>query len=102
MNKLVDQYNNIYHRSINIKPVNTDCSALNKKTKTNPEATNFKVNDRARITKYKNNFSKGYTKRWSRNIFIIDSVLKTNHWTYKIKDLNGEKIIGSFNEKNCC
>ena len=59
----------------------------------------FKVNDRVRITKYKNIFSKGYTENWSREIFIIDSVLKTNPWTYKLKDLNGEKIIGSFYEK---
>ena len=35
----------------------------------------------------------------SREIFIIDSVSKTNLWNYKIKDLNGEKIIGSFYEK---
>ena len=48
-------------------------------------------NDRARITKYKNIFSKGYTGNWSREIFIIDSVLKTNPWTYKIKDINGKK-----------
>ena len=27
LNKLVDQYNNTYHHSINKKPVNTDCSA---------------------------------------------------------------------------
>ena len=52
-----------------------------------------------RITKYKNIFSKGYTENWSREIFIIDSALKTYSWTYKIKDLNGEKIIGSFYEK---
>ena len=36
---------------------------------------------------------------WSRKIFIIDSVLKTNPWLYKIKHLNGEKIIGTFYEK---
>ena len=30
-------------------------------------------------------------------MFIIDSVLKTNPWTYcKRKELNVEKIIGSF------
>ena len=52
-----------------------------------------------RITKYKNIFSKRYTENWSREMFIIDSVLKTNHWTYKIKDLNREKVIGSFYEK---
>ena len=44
-------------------------------------------------------FSKGYTKNWSKEIFIIDSVLKTNPWTYTIKHLNGEKIIRHFYEK---
>ena len=58
--------------------------------------------DRVRITKHKNIFSKSYTKNWSREIFIIDSVLKNNLWTYKIKDLNGEKIIKLFMTKNCC
>ena len=43
--------------------------------------------------------SKDYTENFSRETFIIDSVLKTNPWTYKLKDLNGEKIIGSFYEK---
>ena len=65
----------------------------------NSKAPTFKVNDRVRITKYKNIFSRGYIENWSREIFIIDSVLKTYPWTYKIKDLKGEKIIGSFDEK---
>ena len=30
---------------------------------------------------------------------VIDSVLNTNPWTYKIKDSNGEKILRRFNEK---
>ena len=81
------------------KPINFDYSVLTKKIEMNPEALKFKVNDRARIIKYKNSFSKGYTKYWPRVIFIINSVLKTNPWTYKIKDLNGEKTIGSFYEK---
>ena len=79
------------------KPINADYSALTEKVETNPKAPKFKVNDTVRITKHKNIFSrKGYTENWSREIFIIDSVLKTNPWTYEIKDLNGEKIIGSF------
>ena len=36
----------------------------------------FKVNDRVRINKYKNIFSKGYTDNWSREICIIDSVFE--------------------------
>ena len=57
---------------------------------TNTKAPKFKVNDRVRITKNKNIFSKGYTGNWSGEIFIINSVLKTNAWTYKINDLNAE------------
>ena len=41
----------------------------------------FKVNDKVRITKYKNIFSKGYSENWSSEIFNIDSVLKANPWT---------------------
>ena len=72
---------------------------MNENIETNLKAPKFKVNDRVRMTKYAIIFSKGYTENWSREIFIIDSVLKTNPWTYKLKDLNGEKIIGSFYEK---
>ena len=57
------------------------------------------MNYRVGITKYMNIFSKDYTENWSREIFITDSVLKTNPSIYKIQDLNAEKIIGSFYEK---
>ena len=79
------------------KPNNADYSALTEKIETNHKTPKFKVNDRVR--KYKNIFSKSYTEDWSREIFVIDSLLKTNPWTYKIKDINGEKIKGSFYEK---
>ena len=57
------------------------------------------MNDRVRIFKYKNIFSTCYTENWSREIFIIDSISKANPWTYRIKDLNEEKIIEGFYEK---
>ena len=44
---------------------------LLKQSETNSKALKFKVNERVRITKYKNIFSKGYTRNWSREIFII-------------------------------
>ena len=62
----------------------------------NPKALKFKV----RVTKYKNIFSKGYTESYSREIFVIDSLLKTNPWMYRIEKSNGKKIIGSFYEKD--
>ena len=33
-------------------------------------------------------------------MFAIKSLLKTNPWTYEIKNLNGEKIRGIFYEKD--
>ena len=75
---------------------------MTEKIETNNKASKCKVNDRVRITKHKNIFNKNYTENWSREIFVIESVLETNSWTYKIKDLNGEKIIGNFYKKNCC
>ena len=47
------------------------------------KAPKFEINDRVRNFKYKNIFSKGYTENWSKEIFIIDSVLETNLWTCK-------------------
>ena len=58
------------------------------------------MNSKVGITKYKDLFSKVYTENWSGEIFAIDSVLKLNSWTNKIKDFKEEIIIGSFHEKN--
>ena len=72
---------------------------MTEKNETNPTRPKFKVNDRVRITMYRNSFRKVYTENWSRKIFIIDSGLKNSPLRYEIKDLNGKKIIGSFHEK---
>ena len=75
------------------KPINADYSAFTEKLRPILKFLNLL------FTQYKNIFSKGYTENWLREIFIIDSVLKTNLWIHKIKDLNREKILGSFYEK---
>ena len=61
--------------------------------KSSHKAPKLKVGDRFRIIKYKNSFSKGFTKTWSREIFFIDFVLKTNPRKNNTKDLNEEKVI---------
>ena len=93
LNKLLDQYNNTYHYSINKEPININYSALTEKTEINLKVPRFKINDRMRITKYKNMFSKGYTENWSREIFIIDSVFKTYPWTYKVRKFFWKRIV---------
>ena len=93
MKTLVDECNNTYHHSIGKNPINADYSAFSEKFETNSKSPKFKVGDEVRITKYQNIFSKGFIEYWRKEIYLTDSVLKANPWTYKIKDLNEEKMI---------
>lgn len=106
LDKLVSDYNNSYHTSIDMTPV----EASKKKNERNvyktlypeeepPKKPKFEIGDRVRITKKKKFFEKGYTPRWTREIFLISEIQYTNPVTYKIKDLTGEEIIGSFYER---
>ena len=56
----------------------------------------LKVGDKVRIYKYKGTFSRGFKPNFTNEIFTITEVLDTNPPTYRIKDSNGEDIIGSF------
>ena len=47
-NKLVDEYNNSYHRSIDKKLTVADCSDVTEKLQSSPKATKFKIRDRVR------------------------------------------------------
>ena len=59
----------------------------------------FKVGDKVRITKKKSIFEKGYTPRWTEEIFTVSELRYTDPPTYKITDMNGEEIKGSFYEQ---
>ena len=41
---------------------------------------------------------KGYTTRWQEEIFKIKEIQNTNPITYKLEDLKGEEIKGTFYE----
>ena len=97
---IVGEYNNTYHRTIKMKPVNVkDNTYIDFKKEVNDKDSKFKVGDHVRISKYKNIFAKGYTPNWSEEVFVIKKVKNTVPWTYVINDLNGEEIIGTFYEK---
>ena len=49
-----------------------------------------------RISKYKNNFAKGYTPSWSEEAFVIKKNKNTVLWIYVFNDFNGEEIVGTF------
>ena len=51
------------------------------------------------ISKYKNIFAKGYVPNWSEEVVVIKKVKNTVPWICVISDLKGEKIGGTFYEK---
>ena len=56
----------------------------------------FSIGDHIGITKKKKTFDKGYTQRWTEEVFTISKIQLTSLVTYKITDYNGEEIQGSF------
>ena len=96
----VNECNNTYHRTIEMKPADVkDNICIDFYKYTNDKDPKFKVSDHVRISKYKNIFAQGYTPNWSEEVFVIKKVKNTVPWTYIINDLNGEEIIGTFYEK---
>ena len=91
---IVNKYDNAYHRTTKIKPVDVKPSTyLDSSKEISYKDSKFKIGDIVRISKYKNIFTKGYIPNWSEEIFVIK---KKNivPWTCLISDLKGEKIVG--------
>ena len=97
LDDIVNEYNNIYHRTIKMKPTDVkDNTYINIGKEVNDKEPKFKVGDHEIISKYKNIFAKGYAPNWSEEIFMIKKIKNTVPWTYVINDLNGEEINGTF------
>ena len=100
LDDIVDEYNNTYHTTIKMKPIDVkDNTYINADKEINNKDPKFKVGDHVRISKYKNIFAKEYRPNWSEEVFVIKNVKNTVPWTYVSNDLNGEEITGTFYEK---
>ena len=100
LDDIINEYNNTYHRTIKMKPIEVkDNTYIDSIKEVNDKDPKFRVVDHVRMSKYKNIFSKGYSPNWSEKVFVIKEVKNTVPWTYVINDLNGEEIIGAFYEK---
>ena len=106
--KLIRIYNNRYHSTIKMKPIEVNKNDEKNikeniytynKTSKNPK---FKIGDLVRISlKRRDVFDKPSGNiKWSEELFKIHSINKSNVITYKIKDLNDKIIKGIFYEKN--
>ena len=97
---IVNECNNVYHRTIKMKPLDVkDNTYIDFNKEVNDKDPKFKVGDHVKISKYKNIFAKGYTPNWYEEVFVIKKVKSTVPWTYVISDLKGEEIVGTFYEK---
>ena len=100
LDDIINEYNNTYHRTIKMKPVDVkDATYIDFEKEVNDKDPKFKVGDYVRISKYKNIFAKGYMPNWSGEVFISSKIKNTVPYTYIIDDVKGEEIIGSFYEK---
>ena len=99
LDDVVRKYNNTYHTSIKLKPIDVkDNTYIDFKKKSNDKGPKLKVGDHVRISKYKNFFAKRYMPNWSEEIFVISKIKNTVPWTYVLNDLKDEEIIGTFYE----
>ena len=100
LDDVVNKYNNTWHNSIKMKPKDVPNDNIRVYIdEHNEKGARFNVGARVRISKFKNIFAKGYTPNWSREIFIVDKINNTVPWTYSLKDLNGEEMLGSFHDR---
>ena len=105
--KLIKIYNNRYHSTIKMKPVEVN-KTNEKYIKENIYTYNktskmpkFKIGGLVRISlKTRKIFDKPSGNiKWGQELFKIHSINRSNVITYKIKDLNNEIIEGIFYEK---
>ena len=109
LEKLVDDYNDTYHSSIKMTSTKASKKESENKVFANlygdliylkPKNPKFSIGDKVMISKYKRRvFDKGYTPNWTEELFVVDHVMLTKPVTYKNVDLLGEKVEGSFYEK---
>ena len=93
----VNKYNNTYHSTIEMKPVDVKSNTyFDSGKEMNDKNPKFEIGDIVIISKYKNIFAKGYTPNWPGEVFVIKKVKKTVPWAYVINDLNGNEIVGTF------
>ena len=105
LDELVNNYNSKYHSTIKMTPIEGSKKINENKIKNiyNFEKTKkpgkFKIGDRVRISLEKNIFEKSYETNWTEEIFVIYDIKYSNVPYYYLKDLNNEKLDGTFYEQ---
>ena len=74
LDDIVHKYNNTYHSTIKVKPIDVKPNIyINSSKEINDKDSKFKIGDIVRIPKYRNIFAKDYNPSWS-DVFLIKKV----------------------------
>lgn len=103
---LINSYNHTFHRTLQCSPTEaTQDSAdeVSKRLRARAKLQKlpvfkFNIGDHVRISEKKGIFEKGYWGNWTKEIFVISERSNKPLPTYKITDLNQQKIAGYFYE----
>ncbi|XP_035220248.1 uncharacterized protein LOC118193298 [Stegodyphus dumicola] len=105
IDKLISSYNHTWHRSIKTEPVSVTLQNQERIWKTlygqqpSTKPCFFRFKDWRYGThqpRKKWLFEKGYEQNWTREIFTIYKIIRRIPVVYKLKDLAGEVIQGTF------
>ena len=81
LNNIADKYNNIYHKTIKMKPIDVKSNSYAEcNVDSNAKDPKFEIDDHVRISKYKSIFAKGYTPNWLEENFVISKIKNTVPW----------------------
>lgn len=103
--ELVKNYNNTFHRTIGMKPVEVNISNeksillkmfADRKKNLRKVKNKFDIGDQVRISRHRSVFTKGYLPRWSNEIYTVWKVQPSVPVTYILKDTKGELLKGGF------
>ena len=65
-----------------------------------PKKRSLKVKDRVRLNKKYRQFKKGYLPGWTLEVFVVRRVIPSVVTTYKIEELDGVPLKGTFYEQD--
>ena len=106
LQELVQGYNATPHRSIKMAPQDVTKSneakvweTLYGRTKPKIRTPPFQVGDRVRLSQLRRPFKKGYLPGWTEEVFEVSRVVIGEPITYKIKELDGTPVKGTFYEQ---
>ena len=100
LDDIVDKYNNKYHRTIKMKPIDVKKNTYTDfKVESNDKDPKFKVVDHKKYPNIKTYLPKSYTPNWLEKAPVIKKVKNIVPWAYVISDLMQSSPAGRWGDK---